>query len=256
MSHSTMNSTLKQKPSSDIASHLAKWFYYIGLNGDQFSLFPVWVQSNRFTSREEVMCHFASPNTDRKIRALNVGLICMLLEDHPKSLELNSDLNVTQALSLLDMAGQIVVQSVELDVLHLNWSLTAPELNGCHCHPLLLQAITAPKLKALTLSGGIPWGALVLFLARHTTISEINLPASDITHLPRIHHTLQMPQLHRLEGKLANINSLLKILTNSTITLIQGEIPRNTSICLPTETKISKTVSIRSQLSQVSKCTI
>lgn len=135
-------------------------FYYIGLNGDQFSLFPVWVQSNRFTSREEVMCHFASPNTDRKIRALNVGLICMLLEDHPKSLELNSDLNVTQALSLLDMAGQIVVQSVELDVLHLNWSLTAPE---CVVHKL--AHLERLKIEWLSLSSAT-------FTSYHSTQTE------------------------------------------------------------------------------------
>lgn len=252
--------------------------YYIGLNGDQFSLFPAWVRSEKFTSREEVSCHFASPNTNRKIGALGVGLSCMRPADRPKSLEFNGDLDLTQALSLLDMAGRARVQSVELDVFQLDWSTQAipaipapervihklahletlriewPSLLSDNWRPLL-EAIAAPKLKALTLRGGVPWSALISFLARHTTISQLNLPASDITRIPRRHHTLHMPQLHLLEGKQANVNSLLNILTYSTITSIQEEIPSNTSLVQTVNAIITSLAACNSKISLTTNLT-
>lgn len=251
--------------------------YYIGLNGDQFSLFPAWVRSERFTSREEVSCHFASPNTNRKkIGALRVGLSCMRPADRPKTLEFNGDLDLTQALSLLDMAGQARAQSVELDVFQLDWSSTqvipAPDRfirKLAHLETLkiewpsllcdswrpLLEAIAAPKLKALTLRGRVPWSALISFLARHTNISELNLPASDITRISRIHHPLRMPQLHLLAGKLANVNSLMKILTHSTITLIQEEIPSNTSLVQTVNAILTSLATCNSKISLTTNLT-
>lgn len=243
--------------------------YHIGLNGDQLNLFPAWVRSDKFISREEVVCYFTSPDIQRQITAFGIGLSSMCPADRPQSLEFNGDLDLSQALLLLDMAGRARVQSVELEVFHLDWSspqtvpcriihklaqletlkIDWPTLSSDHWR-ILLQAIAAPKLKALTLSGGgVPWNALASFLARHPAISELNLPASDITRLPLKHCALKMPYLHRVEGKLAKVISFVKILTHSAITSIHGEIPRNTSLFKTIDKMIASLAACRSDIS-------
>ncbi|KAF7964611.1 hypothetical protein HWV62_4982 [Athelia sp. TMB] len=249
--------------------------YHIGLNGDQFNLFPAWVRSDRFASREEFLCYFTSPNIKTQIGAFDTGLSSMRPEDRPKSLEFNGDLDVKQALSLLDIAGSARAHSVELEVFHLDLSLPQavsgrtirklahleklkiewPTLSSDHWR-LLLEAVVTPNLKTLTLIGaGVPWNALASFLSRHSTILELHLPASDITRLSRRHRALQMPHLHRLEGKLAKVVSLMKLLTKSAITSIHGEIPSNTPLVQTIEEIITTLATCNSNISLVANLT-
>lgn len=248
--------------------------FHIGLSRDNFNLFPAWTRSDMFASRDDLICHFTSPNIERKIDALGIGLSSLRPALHPKSLTFEGDLNVTQGLSLLDIAGRARAAIVDVEVYHLDWStrqivkgrmihkltqtvelrIDWPSLSSQHWR-LLLGAISAPQLRALTLSGNVPWNALASFLSRHPTITKLHLPASLITRVPQKHCALQMPKLLSLEGKLTNVVSLIKLLSCSSNLSIEGELPSNTPLIEMVHEIINSLAICKSDISLVANLT-
>ena len=223
--------------------------YHIDLSGERFNLFPGWIRSDLFTSRESLICHFTSPNIEQKIGALGIGLDALRSPLRPKSLTFEGDLNITQGLSLMDIAGRACAEIVDLEVFHLDWSapqtienrrihklaqtvelsIEWPALSPQHWR-LLLNAISAPQLQTLTLRGDVPWSTLTSFLFRHPTITTIHLPASNITRVPQKHSALRMPRLLSIKGKLTRVMSLMKLLCSSSNLSIDGEVASNTPL--------------------------
>lgn len=223
--------------------------YHIGLIGEKFNLFPAWIRSNVFASRESLICHFTSPNIERKIDALGIGLDSLRSPLRPKSLTFEGDLNITHGLSLIDIAGRACAETVDLEVFHLDWSapqivenrtihklaqtvalsIEWPSLSPQHWR-LLLNAISAPQLQTLTLCGDVPWNALTSFLLRHPTIATIHLPASNITRVPQKNSALQMPKLLNIKGKLTRVMSLMKLIRSPSNLSIDGEVASNTPL--------------------------
>ncbi|KZP26229.1 hypothetical protein FIBSPDRAFT_949699 [Athelia psychrophila] len=223
--------------------------FHIGLSKDAFYLFPAWICSDMFVSRDDLICHFTFPNIERKIDTLDVGLSSLCPALRPKSVIFEGDLNLTQGLSLLDIAGRTHTTIIDLEVYHLDWStrqviqdriihtlaqtvelrIEWPSLSSQHwC--LLLRAISAPQLRVLTLGGDVPWTALASFLSRHSAITKLHLPASLITRVPQKLCALQMPKLLSLKGKLTNVVSFIKLLSRSSNLSIESEVPSNTPL--------------------------
>ena len=223
--------------------------YHIGLTGEKFNFFPAWICSDIFASRESLICHFTPPHIERKIDALGIGLDSLRPSLRPDSLTFEGDLNITQGLSLMDIAGRACTAIIDLEVFHLDWSapqivenraihklaqmvqlrIEWPALSSQHWR-VLLNAISAPRLQTLTLRGDVPWNALTSFLSRHPTITTIHLPASNITRVPQKHSALRMPRLLSIKGKLAKVMSLMKLLSSSSNLSIDGEVASNTPL--------------------------
>lgn len=96
--------------------------FHIRLRKDSFMHFPAWVRSSMFAPRDNLVCYFSSPDIERKINAVRVGLGSLQPENRPKSITYEGDLNLMQALSLFEVAMQARTEIVEVEVYHLDWS--------------------------------------------------------------------------------------------------------------------------------------
>ena len=224
--------------------------FHTWLGRQSFCLFPAWARSGKFAPREVLICHFSAHTTQREIAAIGVGLGHIRPKDRPRTVEIEGRLDVAQVLSVLDILGQSHTEIVQVDAFSLDWSNHEAEDSGTirelpwtstleiewltlkpHNWRVLLRAISAPRLQVLKLEGDVPWRGLLSFLARHPTIKELHLPTSYITRTSVGISALQMPHLHRLQGKMAKVLSLLKIISRPASLSIDASLPSDTSLC-------------------------
>lgn len=222
------------------------------IRGETFNLLPAWIRSDQFKSKQTMVFYFSPPkkatisnDVEEKIGAIKIMMSSLPQEDRPRSISFEGDLTISQVCSLLDIAGRAGTTSIEVDVWDMEYRRTrghttihplvqTDELTlNCHAlsakhWPSLLSAITAPNLKILKLSGDVPWTALAKFLARHPTITDIQLPARNLdTRQQKKISTLRMPRLENVRGKLLRMMQVLRVLSPKKISTIKADAVRD-----------------------------
>lgn len=246
--------------------------FHIYMGKDAFYIFPAWVRSDSFDSREDLICDFTLPDIARKIEAVDIGLNSLGPALRPRSLTLSGDLNFTQGVALLDVAGRTRASSIDLEIFYLDFS-DCEAIKKCKVHKLtqavelridwpslsskqwrsLLRAISAPKLQELTLGGNVPWTALASFLSRHPTITKLRLPA--VNRVTQKHSAFKLPELFSLQGNMTLVIPFIKLLSRSPNLSIEGNMPSDLSLVDTVHNIVASLVACESDVSLVSNLT-
>lgn len=239
-----------------------------------FYLFPAWVRSDAFILKEDLICDFTLPNVAREIGAIDIGLSSLCPALRPRSLTFSGDLNFTEGLNLLDLAGRMRASIIDMEIFFVDFS-NSKAIKKCMVHKLmeaveikiewpslssqhwslLLRAISAPKLQELTLAGDVPWTALASFLSRHPIITKLRLPASTVTRVTQKHAILKLPKLFSPQGNMNMVIALIKLLARSPNLSIQGSMPNNSSLIDTVHKIIDSLAACNASISLISNLT-